>query len=341
MPTQMLSGDGRAQLPRGPLTFTVQVGGTAATVQLEIVPPRPIVTRPGLFVVPPIDGPIRVAVVAASTEPFPPGSLLTVTVMIDDPLNHDPDRVILPAVDVSGLRRLDLLVIEPEAYRLVIYRDEPPPQQALTPLGEAALVAGRRVLAREILSTGLLPADRLRSIAVQIDGSASMLFHIDDGTINALIDIFTGIAQLVTPDQTLPVGVASASPRLVRPVPAAQLADEVQRTLEAEQLTTGFRASWTTAITASVQYVITDSIPADQRGDPRLSDGLHVVLIARDSVRPIIDRHLAQAHSYAEPMINGQRLGDRMLADQAALSTFVASLLSHWTADTSAMATAT
>lgn len=233
MPINVLTGAGVAYLPAQPLSLLLSLEGRSSAT-LEFHPPIAVIRPRDLVVVPRVSEPVTISVASADGEPFPIGSRLYLDILIDDPAVIDKDRVQLQSIDVSGLTHRPLVIAEPQGQRIAIRRSEELGQgQSFGGLIDATVVA-----ARQLLGAGQVPESAQRHIRTFIDGSASMRQSIQDGSIEAAVELLVGIAQVVAVDQTIHANLLGARVRPIDSASPATLAGDVQQLLNDTAATT-------------------------------------------------------------------------------------------------------
>ncbi|OYN92344.1 hypothetical protein [Parenemella sanctibonifatiensis] len=198
MPTYVLDGGNTTRLPARPLTLRVQgapceLRATVAGQPAE----QAILPAAGTLVLPRIDDDVEVAVVPLGADEFGAGSRLTVTIGSDVRGEVDPERAVLSGVDVSGLRRRELVVIRSEGSRVAITAQGRRVEAPLSPLATAA-----RDLCRSVLGAEALPPAEQGSLALLIDTSASMHLPLSVGAAAVATEILVGVGRVYAPDET-------------------------------------------------------------------------------------------------------------------------------------------
>lgn len=285
MPTYVLEPGTAVHLPKGPLSVFAQVVGSRG--RLDVVggdaPPRVIRPTPQLVIVPHVAQRLVLRAVPEEGGRFPPGATVALTVGIDQPADHDPERAQLPASDVSGLAYADLVVVAPQGSGFAV---EMAVKSAPEVLPE--LVALARAATREVLGTDRVPdADAFRMV-VELDASASGRRMVErDGL--AVLEVLLGVSRVVADGAQVP-SVALVSDQLtwVDASGIGEVRDSTAAVLGGLASRVGFRSAHPDvrgpgADRPVVAYVVTDGVPADvdalAQGDATGRGSAHLVLV--------------------------------------------------------------
>jgi hypothetical protein len=198
MTTYIVDGGGEATLPPGPLTLTLSASRPSAQVRVEWVQgdestrSHVVAPRPGLLILPDLHRRGVVRVRPQSGESFPAGTTVGLTATTSRPGDADADRATLTDVDVSGLGWKDLVALTPGPGGVTVTGLGSAVEEALSPLASAA-----RVSARRAIGVDRLREDSLVDVLVGLEPSVSAGRHLGDGAVDALMEVFTGLARVV------------------------------------------------------------------------------------------------------------------------------------------------
>ena len=281
----LLKGGEQMMLPARPLVVRHQAGMDGAHYRLVASVPsgEPIVVqRQGMLVLPRIHQPTTVRLLPApGTSQFPPQSVLTVLIGPDGG-NPDADYAQL-SLDVSGLPQEDLVRLEPHGTSITVQSLSTPHTPKLPPQAELA-----RDVARELLGVSFV-ADRAVDVVVGVDCSPSMRRLLDDGAIEAALNMFAGLASVIDPNHEVEAVLCGRVATRLPAEPIDTFAAITVTELARQPLATGCRSrGLSTAGSRSLTYLISDGVPADwrQRNDPPP----HLALLASGRFAPIYDR---------------------------------------------------
>lgn len=332
MPTYLLDGSSSARIPAGPLKIEVHLSHGAPFVLRALSDGQPIpaiAPRPDILVIPKLEGRAIVSVATSDgLRPFAPGTVLNVTVVIDGPPNPDPERIVLAAVDVSGLTGQELLLLElADGFVTASSFVSTEVQETLSGLAKAAQVA-----TREILGAERVDATSAVNMIVAVDGSASMLPSLRDGSALALVEVLAGVSRVVSPGREFGGAIVGSDVTWVTG-DASALARNVAEALESRNLTTSFRSS-APALAGrfperTVAYVLTDALPADivqlRAVDEVEGETRHLVVVT-DATALALQGDPGIPVTRVDPSSSAGDLSTR-LADPRVLRTVVLSLL--------------
>lgn len=240
MPVYVLNPGGEIPLRTQPLRCTVTLQGGAVGARLRAQDSRgPIADaldygRSDMLVFPSVTSETVLAVTPPEgSTSFPAGSSALLTIM-GASQDADPDRVNVARVDVSGMSTAELARLRPSAQGVTISAEAQQETRALSLVGDAA-----RVSAIRLSEAGVLRATAVRRIVAIADDSASFRTHIADGSFAAAIELLTGIADVIAPEQQIelllpgrqPVGLGAPenagtqAARIVSEIPRSSLFD--------------------------------------------------------------------------------------------------------------------
>ena len=298
MPTYMLEGTTPVKLPLRPLTIALQLGGGVQGRLVALVDGEPmsgaVRPRPELLILPNVTGRVLLRIEPTGTEVFAQGSRANVSVTANDPGAADPERAVLPPVDLAGLRGQDAISIERGTDGLVV-RSEVRKVVQVT-LGRLADAA--RVVATELLGTQRLDGDDAIDTAIAIDASASFRRAVERGQVRRVLDLIDGVASVIDLDRVADTTILAATPiPVVAPANGtladgvvsafAELVPESGAPLASGEASELARIVERVAPGRAVTYVVTDAVPADRPAFERLhaADGraLHLVVIGHGS----------------------------------------------------------
>jgi hypothetical protein len=332
MPTYMLDGTDKVRFPQRPLTVTLRVQGEQIArlgVQREgeeeLVP---AVQRPDLIVLSRIEGKIIVSVVPVGKESFPPNTVVNIAVVVEDRTSFDPERAVLVPVDVSGLGRRDLISIENIDAALELRAAENYEPETLSPLANAARVITRELW--EVHGTG----QPTFNVLLALDGSSSVVGLQDDGTFHALIEVVTGMAQVIAEGGRLRAAIVDETSTLLPEFDLATIPRALMETLRDRIPTTGFRISSAqlevhVPNAEQIVYVLTDSMPADIRQlenwENSSGNQWHIIAATSPSAWQLLNG--TTRHTVIEPGNHAQSLESRLLAEPSHLRELLRSLI--------------
>lgn len=312
MTTYLLREGHAVRVDAVPIAIRVQSIGAPVRHRFEIIGLHGSVRtvhRPDQVIVPVIDQPVRVSLLPED-EVFGPQSLVTVSLAPDAPTGGgDADRAVLDSVDLSGLRRRDIVIMEPDAGRIKISTIGMVTDEALPPTAEMA-----RDAARELLGVPRLPAERRVKLAVGLDSSASMRRLPPDRLVRPALEILAGLSVVIAAEHAVHGMVIGWESVPAPSAPAAEFADAMIKTLQDRGLDIGCRADvLASAAPRTVRYLITDAVPALRPG----MDPPHVLMITE-----------AQSAGEAGAGVTAVPIGrDDQLLDRGEVRKIVSSLL--------------
>ncbi|WP_152360831.1 hypothetical protein [Microlunatus speluncae] len=241
------------------LRFRVEVEGAHG--------PARVVRRPDQVIVPMVDQPVRVSLLPDG-DVFGPQSVVTVALGPDEPGSGDADRAVLDAIDLSGLSRREIVIMEPDAGRIKISTVGVVTDEALPAMAEMA-----RDAARGLLGLPRLPVERRVRLDVGLDSSASMRRLSPDRLVRPCLEIFAGLSVVIATDQTVHGTLIGWQTAAVPGGKAADFAASMITGLADRPLDIGCRIEAVPPIAARamppervVRYLITDAVPAGQPG---------------------------------------------------------------------------
>jgi hypothetical protein len=335
MPTYMLDGTDKVRFPQRPLTVTLRVDGGQSVARLtvrrdgqEIIP---AVTRPDLIVLSNVEGRIVVSAVPVQNDYFPLNTVVNLTVVVEDRASFDPERAVLVPVDVSGLGRRELITIDSHEGALDLKAVQSSTYENLSPLANSA-----RGVARELLEVHCVAQEPAFNVSLAVDGSRSAVPLREDGTFQALVEVITGVAQVVGYGGTIRTIVVDDTTTLLPDCDLAMLPAALMDALGERIPSTGFRIAGGTIEAAAgthefeqLLYVLTDAMPADieDREDWEYSSGTRRHVVAATSPAAWQLLHGETRHTVIEPGSAEESLESRLLTDRGALQELVKSLL--------------
>jgi hypothetical protein len=336
MPTYMLDGTDKVRFPQRPLTLTLRVEGGHSVVarlaaQRDGQELTPAVQRPDLMVLSRIEGQIVVSVVPVQSDYFPLGTLVNLAVVVEDRASFDPERAVLVPVDVSGLGGRDLITIDNNEGALELKVVQSSTYENLSPLANSA-----RGVTRELLEVHLAGRQPAFNVLLAVDGSSSAVPLQEDGTFRALVEVITGVVQVVGHGGKICSAIVDETSRLLPECDLATLPAALMDALGERIPSTGFRiASGTAEMEARAQdteqllYVLTDAMPAEieDLANWQYSSGTRRHVVAATSPAAWQLLYGETRHTVIEPGSAKESLESRLLADRRALQELVKSLL--------------
>jgi hypothetical protein len=272
MAINLLKGGEQALLPAPPLILRQQQDGNASGIRLVASVPQGdpiIVQRQGVLVLPRIHQPTTVRLLPElGRDVFPPQSVMTVVI---GPAGDNPDADYAQlSLDVSGLPEEDLVLLEPYGTTIKVTSLSVPHAPTLPPQAELA-----RDVARELLGVSFV-AQHAVDLIVGIDCSPSMRSFVEDGTVEAALNAFAGIASVVDTNGELEGVLCGRVATRLPPQRLDKFATLTVDELRHQPLKTGCKsAALQTAGDKTLTFLITDSVPADlhhrQDQPPRLA----------------------------------------------------------------------
>jgi hypothetical protein len=324
MPTFALTGTGSAHLPRGLITVTLETETTSLTADLEVYPEEAAVRpRVGVAVIPVLTEKVRFVARPRSTDSFPIGTMLHLTITVDErPESH---RLLVSTSRAAGLETCELATVEPAGERIKVFREEPRDEEPLlSPLGEAATTEARRLIGRRNVKGELAP-----QIHIAVDGSASMASLSGLGSVAALTDIIAGLASVAARDLRVSSLRISGRSGELPSVPKAGDGPgaELERALFEGELTSGSPSlpGILAEAGSSVCYYLTDTVPLAQT-DPLSRASVHLVVLAGQGAARILADQTTFACTFVPPQRRDQSMAQSMLENTELLRATVGAL---------------
>jgi hypothetical protein len=326
--TIILDGDRRTTIDRRPVTIAV-TGLPRGVFRVDVLDgdllaPGVIRPQPGVVVLTRVERKLTLRLVPEYAAEFPAGAVLTVRITTEATYESAGDDVLVQAVDVSGRPRRDVLFIDVvDGQRLSVTANKVIRDEQLGELANAARAAARAHLRDEVPSP--------RNVLVAVDMSASMAAPLAWRSVDAVIDIVAGIAQVIGYDRELATCLLTDH---AHPVPASRprdLAAATRLAIEGVGQGCGFRSapSDLPVHPASVTYVVTDAVPGDVaalRAAHAPDDLRHLVLVA-DGGEPEPPEATGLPITRVSPPRGRVDVGRQLLDYQPELLSVVASLL--------------
>ncbi len=282
MTLYLLKGGEQVSLPTRPLVVRVQspTGAVAHRLRAAVPPnaPPPVaLERYGMLVLPRLTGPTTAQLIPApGLDLFPPQTVLNVLVGPDggDP-NADYAQL---TVDVSGLPVADLVTFVPAGASVQVQALGRPKDPDLPPHAELA-----RDVTRELLGRPTVARDEAVDLVIGVDCSPSMRSYAVDGSLEATLEVFAGVASVLDPDAEVEGVLIGRQAMRLRSEAIDTFARSTAEAVRRQPLVTGFRSAALGApASGSLGYLLTDAVPADftgGAGSPHL-----VILGARGEV---------------------------------------------------------
>jgi hypothetical protein len=246
----------------------VSVQATGSVVQLDVIDggsgAHVIRRAPHLVIVPRVLGRILLRVAPTDAQVFPAGSFVALTLGVDRPGDPDPERVQLPATDVSGLPYRDLVVVVPRDGFLAVAATAATDDHVLP-----ELVSRARAATREVLAIDRVPDEHAVHVVVALDASASTRRLADSGALVAVLEVLLGISRVIGTSGDVPrVALVAAGTEWVHAADIGELSGATTSALTALPARIGFRSAQPALRGLLpdenvVTYVVTDGIPAD------------------------------------------------------------------------------
>jgi len=335
MPTYVI--DGNAEVSIGAETLTAQLGsiGGGNAFRLQIVAndkdvAGSITPRPGMVVLPRLTERAAVRVYPVGATVFPDATIVSLTLDADSRGSADPERIVLTQLDVSGLTHRDLVILEPRDGRIFARSSFLAVDYALGELAVQSRVATRGVLGVE----GVDPTSAI-NLVLAIDGSASMLRRSRDGSVGALLEVFLGISQVVSPDRSVRAALVTDEVVWATPDSLSALGAAVSELQERTPLASGIRLAHPGLLSTSpdentVTFLITDAVPPDHCGlaeaDSIEGEARHLVVLSDRAAFDLQERPDV-TYSVVEPLAGAGELERRLRLDPMALRALIVSLL--------------
>ena len=336
MPTYMLEGDKEARIATGPIRIQVHASGDASFAIVATTndgkPVDTINPRADIMVIPRLPARSRISVKPASAgSVFSQGTTLNLTLTIDGQASADPERVVLSAVDVSGLGIQELLSLEAQDGHIATRSLVTPKQDdELGGLAKAAQVA-----TREILGVDQVDGTSSVNLVAAVDGSASMLAATRDGSVAALVEVLVGISRVISPGRTISGAIVTEDVAWVESAKSSGLGGELSRAQESRPLGTAFRSAAAglagrSANQNTVTYVITDAVPADiaelRAVDEVEGEARHLVVLG-EAQAIALEGDPGLATTVVQPVLTEEGVAGRLEFDGQALRQVIKSLL--------------
>ncbi|MFB9164004.1 VWA domain-containing protein [Arthrobacter psychrochitiniphilus] len=336
MPTYMLEGAAEVKLNVRPLRFILRLEGPGVQGWLEISQDSRAVQnvmRPpsadSMVILPQVAGATMVSLLPVGMERFPAPTIAHLSIVVEDKVTADPQRVVLAPVDVSGLDRKDLIFISPGEGALSVRAAHNQADADLGALGNAARVATREILGLQWVEPALSV-----NMVVAVDGSGSTVDLVQEGTIATVAQVIAGISQVVSNGRDVNAAIVDESFHLLPPADLAQLPALINEHFKNRIPSSGFRStsrldSHYGLPAQQLVYLLTDGLPADAEELPRYGSGeeiRHIVAVGDPAAWQLLGGSHAP-NTLIEAPIQGESVSDRLLRDPRALSAVVASLL--------------
>lgn len=347
MPTYMLEGQVAVRLTPKPLTIALQMSGPVQGRLVALVDGAPLEhavrPRPELLILPNVTGTVVLRVEPVGAGVFAQGSRGNVSVSVNDPGSADPERAVLPPVDLAGLSRQNALSITRADDGLRVRSEvREVARVTLGPLADAA-----RVVATELIGRQRLDDHDAIDVAIAVDASASFRRHVESGQLRRAIEVVDGIAAVVDPDRLAASSILSGRGVPVAGATGATLSSAVELAFadlapeSGAPLASGSSSALSTLVARggdaarSITYVVTDATPADRSAFEALHVPgrrvMHLVVIGREAAW-----QLQRAPGTPTTLLDLDRFGaaptdagvpDPLAADLPALRPLVTSLL--------------
>lgn len=270
-----------------------------------------------------------VSVVPVGQNRFPSPTVLHLAVSVEERASLDPQRAVLVPIDVSGLDRKDLISVERIGESLSLRVAHHQEDADLGPLGNAA-----RVATREVLGLQWLDDAAAFNMLLAVDGSGSAVKLVQEGSVSAIAQALTGIAQVIAGGNPMRAAVVNGS---VNPVPLHDLASLPADIVATHQVlipSSSFRSTFPRLENlrpgaATIVYLLTDSLPADILDLERLAEAgevRHIISVMPKAAWELLGG-TSVSHTVVEPVLAGEDLESRLLGDPQALRALVNSLL--------------
>lgn len=340
MPSYMLTADAVVRLSDRPLTVRLQLqGGVQARLDALVggeLLPSAVRPRPDLLIVPAVTARTVIRLTPVGTDRFPGGTVANVSVGIDDARSADPERAVVPPLDLAGLDGRDLLVLEPGDGAVLVHAVRSVSiGYPLDAVGESA-----RIAAVEILGTQSVAAMSAMNTVTAMDASASFRRFFEDGapgepsTAETIASVLDGVAAVLTPGERRGAAVVGAGARRIEVPPSeaspASLTAAVRATARSSGLRSGTRALTGFAAGNTMTYLVTDAVPADvtafEAADDIDGEARHLVVIGARSAWQL-QRPPATPHTFVELDPSGRGLAAVLAGDAYLLRSLVRSLL--------------
>ncbi len=333
MPTYILEGTSEVQLRVRPLRVTLLVEGGSSQARLEVAQKgrlqESVVRPPDGVILPAVEELTVVSVVPVGQNRFPSPTVLHLAVSVEERASLDPQRAVLVPIDVSGLDRKDLISVERIGESLSLRVAHHQEDADLGKLGNAA-----RVATREVLGLQWLDDAAAFNMLLAVDGSGSAVNLVQEGSVSAIAQVLTGIAQVIAGGNQMRAAVVNGS---VIPVPMSDLASlpaDIVATHQVLVPSSGFCSAFPRFENlhpgaATIVYLLTDSLPADILDLERLAEPgevRHIISVMPQAAWQLLGG-TSVSHTVVEPVLAGEGLESRLLSEPHALRGLVKSLL--------------
>lgn len=333
MPTYILEGTSEVQLRVRPLRVTLRVEGESAQARLEVAqkgrPLESVVRPPDGIILPAVEQLTVVSVVPVGHARFPSPTVLHLAVSVEERASLDPQQAVLVPIDVSGLDRKDLISVERIGESLSLRVAHHQEDADLGQLGNAA-----RVATREVLGLQWLDDAAAFNMLLAVDGSGSAVNLVQEGSVSAMAQVLTGVAQVIAGGNPVRAAVVNGS---VNPVPMSDLASlpaDIVATHQVLVPSSSFRSTFPRLENlrpeaATIVYLLTDTLPADILDLERLAEPgevRHIISVMPQSAWQLLGG-TSVSHTVVEPVRAGEDLEGRLLSEPHALRGLVRSLL--------------
>lgn len=336
MPTYMLEGAAEVRLNVRPLSFTLRLEGPGVqgwidvsqegrAVENLVRPPN----MPNVVILPRVASMTMVSVLPAGVARFPAPTIAHLSIAVEDRASADPQRVILAPIDVSGLDRKDLVFVDQADGGLRVRAAHNQADADLGPLGNAA-----RVATREILGVQWVEPSMALNMVVAVDGSGSTADLVHNGTVAAVAQIITGVAQVTANGRNVNAAIVDDAFHLLPAMDLAHIPSAINEEFKNRIPSSGFRSNSPLdekyGLSAQqLVYLITDGLPADSdllQGANGQQEVRHLVAVTDPGAWQLLGGSNAPSTVIGEPT-PADSLQDRLLRDPRALSVVVRSLL--------------
>ncbi|NQX12314.1 hypothetical protein HQQ80_11810 [Microbacteriaceae bacterium VKM Ac-2855] len=340
MPSYMLTADAVVRLSDRPLTVRLQLQGGAharldAVVGSELLASA-VRPRADLLIVPSVTERIVIRLTPVGTDRFPGGAVANVSVGIDDARSADPERAVVPPLDLAGLDQREILVLEPGQGGVLVHAvrrvDVGFP---LDPVGEAA-----RIAAVEILGTQSVAAMSALNVVTAVDASASFRRFLEDGkvgqpsTAETVASVLDGVSAVITAGERRGAAVVGAAARRFELPPGDAMPVALVAAMNSAPRSSGLR-SGSAALTGfapgnTMTFVVTDAVPADvaafEAADEIEGEARHLAFVGTRAAWQL-QRSPSTPHTVIEPDPAGRGLAAVLLSDPFLLRSLVRSFL--------------
>ena len=339
MPSYMITDGAVVTLSDRPLTVRLQMQAGAARLD-AVVASGPLASavrpRPDLLIVPRVTERTVIRLVPVGPELFPGGAVAHVSVGIDDARSADPERAVVPPLDLAGLAEREVLVLEPSDDGVQVRGAGlvPPPPR----LGAAA--EDTRVTTVGILGAQSVAPTSALHVVIAVDGSASFRRLAEDernedpSTVETAVAVLDGLASVLTTGMRRGAAVVGSSvlPVVLPPDEPAERA--VMSALRSSPRSSGLRAGAPGlrgfADGNTMTFVVTDAVPADigafEAADEIDGEARHLVVVGSRSAWQL-QTPPSTPHTFIETDPAGRSLAAVFRSDPELLRRLVRSLL--------------